>query len=277
MSSTTHPCSLPRRLRTRLTVLASALALAGYGMLAVAGPAHADANIQITDSADPVPVNTPYTYTATVPNPNGYFDNPVVTVDLTGAAATITGFTTSDPGFSECTQSATHLECLFGIPANSPATVTLTVLPTAAGTVTASAVLSAPGPVGSDSATTTITPAGPVYTFTGFFPPVDNPPTVNTMKAGRAVPVKFSLNGNQGLNIFATGYPVSQNVTCDTGAPLDPVEETTGAGNSSLSYDAATDTYSYVWKTDSAWKNTCRTFDLKLADNSDHTANFKFS
>jgi hypothetical protein len=37
--------------------------------------------------------------------------------------------------------------------------------------------------------------------------PVDSPPTVNTVKAGAAVPVKFSVNGDRGLDIFAVGYP----------------------------------------------------------------------
>jgi streptogramin lyase len=34
------------------------------------------------------------------------------------------------------------------------------------------------------------------FLFSGFFQPVDNPPTLNSTKAGSAVPVKFSLNGN---------------------------------------------------------------------------------
>jgi len=50
------------------------------------------------------------------------------------------------------------------------------------------------------------------YNFSGFFPPVDNPPVVNVVNAGRAIPVKFSLGGNKGLNIFAPGYPVSQQI-----------------------------------------------------------------
>ncbi|MEV3859686.1 hypothetical protein AB0J38_35940 [Streptomyces sp. NPDC050095] len=45
----------------------SAAALSAAGMLATTGAAHADAVIQITDSADPVAVNTPYDY---VVNPN---------------------------------------------------------------------------------------------------------------------------------------------------------------------------------------------------------------
>ncbi len=116
----------------------------------------------------------------------------------------------------------------------------------------------------------------PLYSFSGFFPPVDNPPALNVAKAGSAVPVKFSLNGNQGLNIFDTGYPVSQQITCDASATLDVIEQTVTAGSSSLSYDPATDQYTYVWKTDKAWANTCRQLILKLNDSTEHVAYFKF-
>src|SRR5439155_10377852 len=46
-----------------------------------------------------------------------------------------------------------------------------------------------------------------VFNFTGFFQPVDNPPVYNRVKAGSGIPVKFSLGGDQGLDIFATDFP----------------------------------------------------------------------
>ena len=52
------------------------------------------------------------------------------------------------------------------------------------------------------------------YGFGGFYRPVDNLPTVNVVKAGSAIPVKFSLGGDQGLNVFASGYPASVNDVC---------------------------------------------------------------
>ena len=110
----------------------------------------------------------------------------------------------------------------------------------------------------------------------GFFQPVDNLPTVNSVKAGQAIPVKFSLAGNQGLSIFAAGYPVSQKITCASSAPLDDIEETSTAGSSSLTYDAGSNQYNYVWKTDKAWVGTCRQLIVKLIDGTDHKANFKF-
>ena len=119
-------------------------------------------------------------------------------------------------------------------------------------------------------------PASPSYTFTGFFSPVDNLPTVNLVGAGRAIPVKFSLGGDQGLDIFAAGYPKSQQIACDSTATVDGIEETLTAGGNSLSYDPASDIYNYVWKTDKLWAGTCRQLVLELDDGSVHRANFKF-
>jgi uncharacterized repeat protein (TIGR01451 family) len=126
-----------------------------------------------------------------------------------------------------------------------------------------------------NSATATFT-VTVLYNFTGFFAPVDNLPYFNEMKAGQAVPVKFSLSGNKGLSIFASGSPNSTQISCTSGDPVATVEETVTAGSSSLSYDTSTDRYNYVWKTESAWKNTCRLLNVVLNDGSTHTAKFKF-
>lgn len=114
------------------------------------------------------------------------------------------------------------------------------------------------------------------YNFTGFFSPIENPPVLNEMKAGQAAPVKFSLGGDQGLNIFAAGSPSSLQINCSTSAPVAAVEETETAGDSSLTYDPTTDRYKYVWKTESSWKNTCRQLTVTLRDGTVHVAIFKF-
>jgi PKD repeat protein len=113
------------------------------------------------------------------------------------------------------------------------------------------------------------------FAFSGFFSPVDNPPTVNVVNAGRAIPIKFSLGGDQGLHIFAPGYPASSAVACGATAE-DAIEETVTAGNSSLSYKTDTDRYTYVWKTDAAWGGTCRVLVLKLIDGTYHRLYFRF-
>src|SRR5262249_9553047 len=104
----------------------------------------------------------------------------------------------------------------------------------------------------------------------------DNPPVINSANAGSAIPIKFSLGGDYGLNIFATGYPVSQQIACVGSASTSEIEQTVTAGSSSLSYDAAAEQYIYVWKTEKSWEGTCRKLIVKLNDGSDHVAFFKF-
>ena len=115
------------------------------------------------------------------------------------------------------------------------------------------------------------------YRFTGFFPPVDNAPVVNTVKAGQGVPVKFGLDGNQGLAVFVGAGPISQQTNCTSGAPLDAVNETVSAGASGLVYDTAAGQYVYVWKTEKAWAGTCRQLTLPFNDGSTRRANFMFT
>ncbi len=141
-------------------------------------------------------------------------------------------------------------------------------------TATCSGATNKAGNTGSASATYSVG-----YNWTGFFQPVDNLPVVNTVNAGQAIPIKFSLGGNFGLNIFASGYPASQNVSCGSGSSggTSPIDQTVTAGNSSLQYDTTTQTYIYVWKTDKAWSGTCRTLLVKLIDGTQHTAFFHFN
>ena len=113
------------------------------------------------------------------------------------------------------------------------------------------------------------------YPFAGFFAPVDND-ALNVVKAGQAVPVKFSLGADQGLGVLA-GSPTSQPVQCNGSLPAEPVEQTVTAGASSLSYDPATGTYTYTWKTDKAWAGTCRQLTVTLIDGTSHSALFSFT
>jgi hypothetical protein len=115
-----------------------------------------------------------------------------------------------------------------------------------------------------------------IYVWAGFFSPVDNEPTFNVVKAGSAIPIKFSLGGNFGLNIIVGG-PGSGSQACNVTATADAIEDTVTAGNSSLSYDATTGQYVYVWKTDKSWANSCRRFVFTLNDGTTHEAFFKFT
>lgn len=121
-----------------------------------------------------------------------------------------------------------------------------------------------------------------VYNWTGFFQPVDNPgststPVFNQVKAGRSIPIKFSLGGDQGLNILAAGYPQSETVSCGFANTIDDVEQTVSANGNSLTYDATANQYILVWKTETAYANSCRKLTVKLLDGTEHNAYFRFT
>jgi len=115
-----------------------------------------------------------------------------------------------------------------------------------------------------------------IYRWSGFFRPVDNPHLWNVVNAGRAVPIKFSLAGFQGMDILS-GSPSVVFVPCTNGVS-DSVEDfASTSGNSGLQYDPLTDQYIYVWKTDRNWAGKCAEFELTLKDGTSHEAWFRFT
>jgi hypothetical protein len=112
--------------------------------------------------------------------------------------------------------------------------------------------------------------------FGGFLPPIQNPPSLNTVKAGSSVPIKFSLGGNLGLDIFAAGFPKSQQINCSNLIPFGPISTDT-SGQSSLSYTGSTDQYTYSWKTDPSWVGMCRTLIVQFKDGSQGVADFQLT
>jgi hypothetical protein len=112
-----------------------------------------------------------------------------------------------------------------------------------------------------------------LYPFTGFFAPIRND-VVNEVRAGRAVPVKFSLGGDWGLDILEGGPPTFEGAPCTDSDAGDPLSETVTASQSGLSYGGGQ--YTYVWKTDKAWDGTCGTLTLAFVDGTTRSARFRF-
>jgi hypothetical protein len=166
------------------------------------------------------------------------FRNGVAVADCTGSSGT------ADPS-----------PCVAERSTDGEGTVTLTVLTVQASTWIAAIV--------------------PPYAFGGFLEPVDADHP-NVVKAGRAVPVKFSLDGDRGLDIFVDGSPSTTVVDCDDLADGDVIETTLTAGQSSLRYDDSSDTYEYVWKTERSWDGSCRRLTLRFTDGSVVSALFDF-
>ncbi|MFE9782180.1 PxKF domain-containing protein [Streptomyces sp. NPDC005775] len=207
--------------------------------------------------------------------PDDRFDPYVVDLALSGAAVTITTATPSDPLWECANQTASSAQCWQLAAMGTPVSITLTITPTEAGAV----ILRADAqnyvifPAGTDSLTTQVENPAPALPFTGFFSPVHDTPAVNSVNAGRSIPIKFSLDGDKSLNVLAAGFPTSRATACGTGT-ADPAEATTST--SGLTYDAASGTYTYAWRTEKAWAGTCRTFHLALVDGTDHVAYFQF-
>jgi len=114
----------------------------------------------------------------------------------------------------------------------------------------------------------------PAYDFTGFYDPVMNAPVVNIIKAGSTVPVKFSLGGNWGKDIFEYGYPVLMKCKDCTFSSFEP-DKLLYMDKSKLLYDAKLDQYIFTWKTKKDWSGTCWILNILLNDGSIHQAYFK--
>jgi hypothetical protein len=122
------------------------------------------------------------------------------------------------------------------------------------------------------SVTINVRSAVAAYRFGGFQRPMTA--GTNAVNSGAAVPVKFSLGGYRGMSIFTAGSPATVAFKCGAVPPTTGSEAV--ATNGALTYDAASDTYSFVWKTTKTWAG-CRALQLNFADGSMAMALFNFS
>ncbi|HZJ00237.1 MAG TPA: PxKF domain-containing protein, partial [Gemmatimonadaceae bacterium] len=113
------------------------------------------------------------------------------------------------------------------------------------------------------------------YQFTGFAAPIANAPAVNTATAGSIIKIKFSLAGNQGLDVIAGGWPTYGILTTPCNATGTPAS-TAPANTADFKYDPVVGQYVYSWQTESSWAGSCRQFALLLNDGSMHLAHFQF-
>ncbi|MFL5967133.1 MAG: PxKF domain-containing protein [Gaiellaceae bacterium] len=128
-----------------------------------------------------------------------------------------------------------------------------------------------------DLAYNTATASDGVYDFVGFLPPVNNPTTVNTGKAGRTYPVKWQLLGPTGASLGTSNLVTDvkfKAVTCG-GFSNDPTDalETTATGATTLRFDGSQ--WIYNWATPST--KGCYSLFVLLNDGSTRTAYFNLS
>jgi Bacterial Ig domain len=116
-----------------------------------------------------------------------------------------------------------------------------------------------------------------VYDFEAFLWPVRNRPRVNVWRAGRSVPIRFELGGNQGLDVIADGWPQVAVVGCNFTAEPEAGEPARHPRwFRELVYRKSKKRYTMVWQTDRRWAGSCRQFMLKLKDGTVRRADFKF-
>ena len=223
----------------------------------------ANGGFTLTASAQSEDANTPTTVSKTVTDRAGNVSATrtlSALIDLTKPVVSVTGASNGAQYIlgSEPTAGCSTTDALSGVATH--ASVSRSGGSVGSVTVTCNGAVDNAGNPGSASVTYHV-----VYAFDGFFRPIDNTAT-NRVKAGSAVPIKFSLGGDQGLSIFAAGSPSSARLsTCD-GSDISNVTETVTAGGSSLQYDAVAGQYIYVWKTDASWAGTCRQLTVALND-----------
>lgn len=148
-----------------------------------------------------------------------------------------------------------------GLPA--PSTRTIAVRVTAPTGLTAT-----------DEATVNISAIDDDFAFDGFRG-LKNLPDVNESNLGTQF-IRFSLGGNQGLDIFKNDHPMSASYPCGSTPPSTGNEPTRLQGENGFKYDADADEYTFKWNIDKSWKGTCRVFVLGLSDGSTHNLAFRF-
>ena len=192
------------------------------------------------------------------------------------------GLVVTGPNFVQVAGSGTPADCTstFALTPGAACNLSLSFKPQSAGLLASTAVFTDNALNASPSASQSIPLQGtgtiPPYTFSGFFSPIANPPTVNDGHAGRTYPVKWQLTNSSGVQVTTLSAVVSityESVSCSTFAGNPTTALPAGAtGGTSLRYDGQ---FIFNWATPS--QASCYDLFLTLNSGQVFTAHFNLS
>lgn len=110
-----------------------------------------------------------------------------------------------------------------------------------------------------------------IYDFTGYLPPVLNPPGITKVAAGSTARLSFDLAGFHGTDVVARAG--SAKVRCRSGALPQPTIQHART----VSYSTTSGAYTYRLPTRAAWRGTCRVVTVRLDDGTAHRAKLRFT
>lgn len=189
---------------------------------------------------------------------------PTLSPTVTPNPVFLNGAATADPGATDATSGVASASC--------PPVVTTTL---GYHTLTCSAKDNA-GNTASANVQYLVT-----YKFSGFFAPVDNPPVLNTVNSGQAIPLKWRITDANDVPVLtlASAGVTAVTINCDLATTADQLEEyATGASGLLNLGDGY---YQFNWATPKSYRNSCKEMRLNLSEGSTtspvfHKANFRF-
>ena len=116
-----------------------------------------------------------------------------------------------------------------------------------------------------------------VYDFDGFLWPLENLPQVNRWKAGRPVPVRFSLGSATGVpRRWRPATQASSAVAWSRSRAEPSGRAGCGRAEGSPAPSAAAGPIRFLWRTEQRWAGSCRQLVLKLDDDTMHRVAVQF-
>ena len=115
------------------------------------------------------------------------------------------------------------------------------------------------------------------WDFVGFLDRIQNAPTLNQMKAGAVVQLKWRVLDSEGspvTNLASAAVRVS-NLNCLTGEGAGQGEQTAVVGSGLQNLGSGY--YQLNWKTAKSWASSCKILHLDIGDGVTHDAFFSFT